>query len=382
MIYQYDAFLSYSSADKDWASRLETDLASRGLKVFRDKPRLIAGDPWDDQLQTAIAESRHLVLLWSKQADASDWVEQERIYFEADRKNAGAKRRLIAVNLESANKSLNRYEQITDIQSGNLYAQGAQSLDQNSGIWLRVLNRLEEALKEDDSIPVYKLLMISTLDRLNSIDLNYKPLAAPRFGDTLRELGLKTDTNDYKSELAKFYAVERSDWKPFGLADTVDAVLENLRSRLALSGVPPFRWRDAGEEFWSDEIEDFERAISNISQQFAVIIVDPLSLYDDEVRNRLATLRGSLKPELSATAVLAPFSMPPKSGHVLKVLRGAALDLFRQYAAPLSGGRLYPLILCAHDELDVHRVLYSSLDQRLWPTAKQPTPFTGHATNR
>jgi len=150
--YQYDAFLSYSSQDVNWASRIETALESRGITVFRDKTRLVAGDAWDDQLQGAIEASRHLLLLWSNFARDSDWVMQERVYFEASRRNVSEKRRLIAVNLEDANKALNRFEQITDISKANLYAQGAMSLDANPPVWLRVLDRLEEAYVAFDAL--------------------------------------------------------------------------------------------------------------------------------------------------------------------------------------------------------------------------------------
>jgi hypothetical protein len=383
--YQYDAFLSYSSQDVKWAERIEAALDSRGIKVFRDKTRLVAGDAWDDQLQDAIEASRHLLLLWSNVASDSDWVMQERIYFESSRRNTPDKRRLIAVNLDDTNKALRRFEQITDISTAKIYSQGAASLDANPPVWPRVLNRLEEALKGEDSIPVYKLLMISTLERLRDIPLPDTANAAPEYGKTLEALGLKKDdTEGYKDELARYYDTSRSSWKPFGMSATVDQVLDELRDKLTRAGSPPFRWREPAPEFWSRNAIEVERAVNAIVEHLALLVIDPLSLYDPLVRDRLFTIRGILRPERCATAVLAPFPIPPATSHIREVLRGAALDLFRQYSNPAFGsGRPYPLMLCAHEPMDVHRILFASLDQQpLSGGLKLQTPFTEHGSPR
>jgi TIR domain len=375
--YKYDLFLSYSSKDVGWAEWLQTALLQRGIEAYRDKDRLTAGDEWQPQLQEAIRKSRHLIVLWSTPARESDWVYQERMYFEADLKGSKEPRRIVFVNLEAVNKAQASVEQIDDIRKAGLYPNGAASLDSNPKVRKRVLDRLEDAVKEQDSVPIYKVLMVSTLDTLRNTPLNARAGLAPPFGETLKELEIRQDDTDaYKTELAKYYDNERSAWKPFGLDQPIDTILDDLRNKVQeTANAPRFRWRDVGEEFWSDNAEDFELSLRNISQHLALIVIDPISLYDPEVMNRLPQLRSFLKPELCATAVLAPYSIPTKNSHIRRVLRGAALDIFRQYSEPaFNGSTLHPLNMCAHDPIDVRRVLCSSLDQKVLESKKQSTP--------
>jgi len=374
--YQYDVFLSYSSKDVSWAEWLQIDLAGRGINVYRDKERLTAGEEWQPQLQDAIAKSRHLLVLWSTPARDSDWVQEERIYFEVDRKGSGDTRRSVFLNLEAANKAQGRYEQINNIKQANLYPQGPASLDNKPDVRKKVLDRLEEALKQQSSIPIYKVLMVSTLDALRNVPLNQRAGLAPTFATTLRELEIRRDDTDaWKTELANYYGDERSAWKPFGMSRPIDTILDDLRDNLHASpNAPRFRWRDAGEEFWSGDQEDFLLSLKNISQHLALIVIDPVSLYDLDVMTRLSQLRGFLKPELCATAVLAPFAISAKTLRVRTVLKGAALDLFQQFAEPpFNGNTLHPLTVCAQDAIDVGRVLSSSLDQSLLEIKKLNT---------
>src|SRR5712691_11916087 len=77
MPYDYDVFLSYASEDATWAVRLESDLTSKGLKVFRDKQRLDPGLPWQPALDVALEGSEHFLVLWTLHAKDSAWVSRE-----------------------------------------------------------------------------------------------------------------------------------------------------------------------------------------------------------------------------------------------------------------------------------------------------------------
>jgi hypothetical protein len=161
--------------------------------------------------------------------------------------------------------------------------------------------------------------------------------------------------------------------------------LDDLRDKVhAAQRAPRFRWRDVGEEFWSDDFEKFDSACKNISQRMALIVIDPISLYDPAVSQRLSDLRNYLNPESCATAVLAPFSIPTKNSHIRKIVRGAANAIFRQWAEPpFDGSTLYPLSVCALDPLDVGRVLCSSLDLQVRQTARQEsTRFLSYGNAR
>jgi len=70
-------FISYSSQQLSFAEQLEAELESKGIKAWRDKTNLHAGERWPKALGEAIADSDALVLLWSGNAKQSDFVELE-----------------------------------------------------------------------------------------------------------------------------------------------------------------------------------------------------------------------------------------------------------------------------------------------------------------
>jgi tetratricopeptide (TPR) repeat protein len=72
-----DAFISHSSKDTVLAARTEELLEEDGLKVWLDHSEIRLGALLRPELQTAIKNSRVLVLLWSQAAAKSRWVAAE-----------------------------------------------------------------------------------------------------------------------------------------------------------------------------------------------------------------------------------------------------------------------------------------------------------------
>ncbi len=70
-------FISYSSQQQTVAQQLEAALKEKGIKAWRDKTQLHAGERWPKALGDAIADADALVLLWSAEASQSDFVELE-----------------------------------------------------------------------------------------------------------------------------------------------------------------------------------------------------------------------------------------------------------------------------------------------------------------
>ena len=81
----YDLFISYSRADEAMASLLQRELQRfakpafrlRGLRVFRDNDSLSANPALWDSIVGALGASRHLLVLASPEAAASQWVNRE-----------------------------------------------------------------------------------------------------------------------------------------------------------------------------------------------------------------------------------------------------------------------------------------------------------------
>ena len=72
-----DAFISHSSKNRAVATRLETALEAQGLRVWLDDSEIRLGVLLREELQTSIQRCRMLVLLWSKSASESRWINAE-----------------------------------------------------------------------------------------------------------------------------------------------------------------------------------------------------------------------------------------------------------------------------------------------------------------
>lgn len=72
-----DVFISHASKDSALAVRIESHLEENGLKVWLDHSEIHLGVLLRKELETAIKDSRVLILLWSKAAAKSRWVKAE-----------------------------------------------------------------------------------------------------------------------------------------------------------------------------------------------------------------------------------------------------------------------------------------------------------------
>ena len=99
--HSYDAFLSYSSADKAVVEELARSLESDGLRVWIDTKALQGGDVIGAKIEEGLAQSRRLVFFMSAHALESDWAKFEQFTARfADPLNRN--RRFIPVRLDDA----------------------------------------------------------------------------------------------------------------------------------------------------------------------------------------------------------------------------------------------------------------------------------------
>jgi uncharacterized protein YjbI with pentapeptide repeats len=100
----YSAFISYSRADKDFATALYDALQIRGVRCWLDERSLLPGDDLYDEINLAIRRYDKVLLCCSKSSLHSWWVENEiDVVFEREQHSAreGAKRSvLIPLNLD------------------------------------------------------------------------------------------------------------------------------------------------------------------------------------------------------------------------------------------------------------------------------------------
>ena len=76
----HDVFLSYSRKDTDMMRRIRASLLSAGLSVWTDEGIKAGTELWINSIETAIEQSKCILVLLSPDAKASVWVKKELRY--------------------------------------------------------------------------------------------------------------------------------------------------------------------------------------------------------------------------------------------------------------------------------------------------------------
>jgi len=76
----HEIFISYSRRDSSTVEALATALSDKGLSVWVDRSGIQEGDAYDTQIEDAIAQTRVVIVLWSKNSIKSHWVRAEAAY--------------------------------------------------------------------------------------------------------------------------------------------------------------------------------------------------------------------------------------------------------------------------------------------------------------
>jgi hypothetical protein len=74
--YRY-AFISYASQDRPDMLKVLQGFDVNGIRYFADIHSLEPGDRWERRIEAGLEECDLFLLIWSKQAKASDWVKKE-----------------------------------------------------------------------------------------------------------------------------------------------------------------------------------------------------------------------------------------------------------------------------------------------------------------
>ncbi len=94
----YSCFISYSSKDQEFATRLYDGLQGQGVRCWFAPHDVKAGEKLHEQIDQAIRLHDKLLLILSKHSMKSDWVQGE-IFRAREREVAEKKRKLFPVRL-------------------------------------------------------------------------------------------------------------------------------------------------------------------------------------------------------------------------------------------------------------------------------------------
>src|SRR3984885_2883598 len=95
----HEVFLSYSRSDSTTVQALAAALAEKGLSVWLDKSGIEEGDAYDTQIEDAIAQTRVVIVVWSKNSTKSHWVRAEAAY-------ALGKHKLLPISIDKSEPPL------------------------------------------------------------------------------------------------------------------------------------------------------------------------------------------------------------------------------------------------------------------------------------
>jgi hypothetical protein len=339
--FKYDVFISYSSDDRPWAKQLADDLEKRNLSVFFDRTGLEVGKPWEGQLDTSIDLAQHLIVLWSKKAEQSDYVAYERTYFhlksrESESNPDGSKRKELIILLEDPMPKVHNSKQmIPDLKEANAYAKGLEALD--AELWGKVLGRIERTVRDNSgALRVLVAVLASNKESMSMLDLDKKYRFIGALNSVLPQMGIHS-----KEELLEFYGSEPAAWRPFGDRMTIMSVLDNLRNavRDATDGKVEIDWEPIGRNFWSDDLEVAKLEAARLFKELSVVIIDPISLIDEAVSSVLDLIEGCFVNTRSAVMILTPFKMLEASASLRRLVEARAnsfATLFYQPPVPPS----------------------------------------------
>jgi TIR domain len=322
--FQYDVFISYAHADRDWAERVHASLrrSNPNVSIFFDSHSLRGGDNWEAQISTSLENCRSLIVLWSDHAKDSEWVSRESYAFLALAKpKDNPIRRLIVVNLQGTNRALNSFQQIGRPALLQAYA-GTTPL--TPALWEEIASEVGDGLnpaRKPISVPLVVLTMTrEEFDGLGSVQHNR----------------LRADLNLDDTFLAARYGAARADWKPYAGSQSVTAFLDTLRNTVnAALRSHRLAWRLPDDSFWSDiqSARQFVRDEFNTSD-LSVLIIDPVAIYNGDIFQRLMLFQDSLANDRRVIVTLPPFDIPPLLFRLRDALANRATPYFDDYFQP------------------------------------------------
>ncbi len=336
----FDLFVSYSSKDRPWAEKLWRDLREKYhlQQIFWDRDSIPAGEAWRKELQSALRNSKHLVVFWSEYANASLEVGPEIEAFNAHRdltpQLEGSQRKGFYIPLQG-----NRGGGIADYQGFDDFRPIYKPLAEDRGIagvaagkgqddWERMVKMIFNAVSRADQaqeiIAAVAATTVETVVDLLDKSHGKKGYETPiTLDQLLGEFGLKwTDVRDR-------YGPSALDWRPSGKRTIVE-LLEKVRVDVnsKLDATDGFRWK-----FLDLRTEQGREDAEKLHAEPSVVIFDPVSLYDPFCANALRRLKRYVLKRQSVILSLSP-ALKTDEDVYGRCLRDLSLPVFDDYFYP------------------------------------------------
>jgi hypothetical protein len=293
-------------------------------------------------------------VLWSDRAKQSDWVSLEFVTFQVTAKpRENPTRRLIFLNLQGMNKTMQAFQQVEVPALQAAYQAGGNVGDP---LWENVMRRIEDGLNPQMR-PLDVPLVVLTLTQ-----------AEVAAFDAVTWNDIKASFHVADGILRARYDAIREDWRPFRGKETIATVLGNVCNDVndTLEGYR-LSWKVPGEAFWTDIAAarayvtgEFETA------ELSVLIVDPIALHVRRVYQRLMLFQNSLTRSRTVVVTLPPFAAPPRILRLRNALMNLGTPYFDDYFQPSVPPRRRLSAQCGWnvaDTEDIKRLILAAAGQ-------------------
>jgi hypothetical protein len=356
----FDLFVSYSSKDRPWAKKLWEDLRAKypSLRIFWDRDSIPAGEEWRKELQSAIQNSKHLLVFWSEFANASlevgPEIEKFNAYLHLTPELEGSLRKGFYVPLEgNRGGGIADYQGFDDFRAvynprGDDRGIAGVTLGQGLDSWDRMIRMVGDAVSmADQSQEVIAAVIATTVDPVLEVLDRIRGK---------RQLGILLTLDQFLAgfslqwtDVRERYGPTALDWRPTG-DRTIVELLEEVRVRVNAKLGPDdhFHWRYA--DLTTDEGLDLARSLH---EKASVVIFDPVSLYDQSCANALRRLSPYVRETESVIVSLSP-SLSRDEDVYSNCVRDLSVPLFDAYFDP----EIPPIgLFAAHCAPEVQRVM-------------------------
>lgn len=336
----YDLFISYSSFDRPWAKKLYDDLQDNypSIRTFWDQESIGVGTDWRTFLTSSALTTKHLLVLWSEHARASNEVVLEIGEFNADvrrRPKLGLSERVsFAIGLQGmpgvSLETKQGFPGLAPFYKPQQEDRGIGAVDTTSpdSEWRRVIRMIADAVvKADAAEPIIAGIVCTNSSRFTWIE-QLRSLAQHPNGLSLNEFLDQYQLN--WEQVKRRYGANALLWRPFGGSGTVVDLLEDLRMQANSKLDPPhwFRW-----EYMDLADQTYFKRIKELSQCPSLVVVDPISLFEPYTANVFRELESYLQEERSVMVSLSPVGQSG-SDWFSAAIRAQSKPLLEEYFEP------------------------------------------------
>lgn len=369
-------FISYSHADVSWADVLHKRLEDRGISCFFDEASIRVGEDWNIRIRSDLMASDHMLVLWSKEAKSSDWVRTEIGRFDAligmDIENHGAtKRKLIFLLMDTDEQSHQHDQQITRLKNSGAYPGDPSTIAY--ALWSQIVNEVQAAVTDDrNSIPVSLAVLALTSSRFDSLYSQNLNGFATSVNSALSSIGIDYSEPSAFSDFKQRYGNHPTNWKPFDGKEDVFDILESVRlefnQRVDHEG-KHFKWARIGEKFYEGDNEDASNELQRIRRldknHLACFVIDPISLFDNCIVEKLNILDSFFDDENTIILVLTPVVLIHHI-RLLKLIRDKATAFFNRQHYSAVRRRYAHFAMNIGAESDIGRVLRAAMGPHVY----------------